>query len=176
MSIVGVLRAAAETASDVLNSVLGGNTEKYNLLGKYIIDVENSENIDSAAAYLEQMIMQCIEIMNTEMKQQELQPIRVIREYIDNHYAENISLNDVADQVQLSKNYVSAIFRKETGVNFLDYLTSKRIDEASKLLRKTNLSISDIAEKVGYTDVKYFSKMCKKNLGMNPSEYRKLYS
>ena len=176
VSIVGVLRAAAETASDVLNSVLGGNTEKYNLLGKYIIDVENSENIDSAAAYLEQMIMQCIEIMNTEMKQQELQPIRVIREYIDNHYAENISLNDVADQVQLSKNYVSAIFRKETGVNFLDYLTSKRIDEASKLLRKTNLSISDIAEKVGYTDVKYFSKMCKKNLGMNPSEYRKLYS
>ncbi len=176
VSIYEIAKAVAENAVAVFSSALEGNTGKYNLMDTFLQELDNRKTVDSIAACLEKLILQCIEIMNTEMKQQEIQPIRIIREYIEAHFAENISLNDVADQVQLSKNYVSAIFRKETGVNFLDFLTSRRIDEAAKLLRRTNMSISEIAEKVGYTDVKYFSKMCKKNLGMNPSEYRKLYS
>ena len=81
-----------------------------------------------------------------------------------------------AETAGLSANYVSAIFRKETGVNFSDYITARRMDAATELLRKTELRIGEIAERVGYTDVKHFSKLCKKTLGMKPSEYRKLYS
>lgn len=110
------------------------------------------------------------------MKRQEIQPIRIVRQYVDEHYMEDISLDDVAEQVKLSKNYISTVFKKETGVNFSDYLTAKRVDEAADLLRKTNLSIAEVANRVGYNDVKYFSKLCKKKLGMKPSEYRKLYS
>jgi len=176
VSIFTIAETAANNASEVFLSVVKSNRGQYHLRDDFLMELVNRRTVDSIADSLEQMILRSVKLMEAESKQQEIQPIRVIREYIDKHYAENISLNDIADQVQLSRNYVSAIFRKETGVNYLDYLTSKRINEAARLLRNTNLSISEISEKVGYTDVKYFSKMCKKKLGMNPSEYRKLYS
>ncbi len=171
-----VARTIQEEVERVFSTFVRDEDEKAELFEKYLTELDNTETVDGIGDCLSHMCRKSIEIIEREMKQQEIQPIRMIRQYIDEHFSENISLDDLADKVQLSKNYVSAIFRKETGVNFLDFLTSKRIDEAAKLLRKSTMSISEIAEKVGYSDVKYFSKLCKKNLGMSPSEYRKLYS
>ena len=110
------------------------------------------------------------------MANQQTKPVRLLKTYIEEHYGEPISLDSAAEYVKLSPNYVSTIFKKETGVSFLEYLTTARLDAATEMLRKTDMSINEIAEKVGYADVKYFSKLCRKTLGMKPSEYRKLYS
>ena len=65
--------------------------------------------------------------------------------------------------------------KKETGQNFMDYLTELRINESKALLCRNDLSVQDVAEAVGYRDLKYFSRLFKKITGVSPSDYRKLY-
>ena len=94
-------------------------------------------------------------------------------EYIDAHFADNdISLNSVAQAVNLSPNYFSALFSQETGGTFIEYLTSKRIEQACRLLRESNMRSSDIAASVGYNDPHYFSFLFKKTQGCTPRDYR----
>lgn len=97
-------------------------------------------------------------------------------QYIKEHYQEQISLEDVAAAGNVSPNYLSKLFRNEMGIGFLDYMTQIRLKESEKLLEETNLSIKEIAAKVGYLDEKYYSKLFKKATGIKPSEYRRIYS
>lgn len=71
--------------------------------------------------------------------------------------------------------YFSTLFKKETGQNFMDYLTELRISKAKELLCGEELSVQDVAEQVGYRDLKYFSRLFKKLTGVSPSDYKKLY-
>lgn len=102
--------------------------------------------------------------------------ITMLQDYIDEHYSENISLDDLASHVYLSAKYISEIFKKKTGVNFSDYLVSRRIEMAKRFLQDPRYRISDISEMVGYHDSKHFSKLFKKMTGITPAQYRKLYS
>ena len=81
----------------------------------------------------------------------------------------------MSDHIGFNPTYFSVFFKKETGKNFSEYLTELRIKNAKLYLISTNMDIADIAEEVGYNDLKYFSKLFKKLTGINPSEYRKLY-
>lgn len=150
--------------------------ESKNIFTIFSEKIDHSISSDDLWNNMEILLNDCMNILEKELKKKQTKPIRIIKEFVEEHYAEPISLELIADKVNLSVNYVSAVFRKETGVNFTDYLTAKRIEQAMDMLRKTDLPIKDIAERVGYTDVRYFSKLCKKTLGMKPTEYRKLYS
>ena len=97
-----------------------------------------------------------------------------IKKYVDDHYAQDISLEDVSALVGLNQNYVCTVFKKETGTSFIGYLTIKRISVAKMLLKDYRTKISTISEMVGYTDHKYFSKKFKTYVGLTPSEYRRL--
>lgn len=125
----------------------------------------------------------CVEyvytIFNSCIKQKsemESKPIRIIKHYISEHYAESITLKDMADQVYLSPVYISSIFKKETGTTFVAYLIETRIEKAKELIKTTSLSINEIAEKVGYQNSKHFSKVFIKIVGMKPIVYRKFYA
>lgn len=109
-------------------------------------------------------------------KNSELKPIRVIKEYLKQHYAEKIGLEELADLVNLNAVYLSVLFKRSTGINFNDYLTRIRIDESKRYLKESNLSIYEIAEKVGYGNGKYFSQVFQKIVGISPSIYRKLHT
>ncbi|MCZ8515337.1 response regulator [Paenibacillus filicis] len=93
-------------------------------------------------------------------------------EYLKSNYIQNISLQDVADHVSMSKNYFSELFKKNTGQNFIDYLIHLRLKCACDLLRTTTLKIYEVAELSGFNDVKYFSKLFKKVLKVSPADYR----
>ena len=95
--------------------------------------------------------------------------------YINEHYSRAITLEEVAEAIGFSPAYLSTLFKKEIGINFSDYLTSRRMEEAKRLLKENTCSINEIAELVGYSDPKYFSKTFNKVVGLKPSEYRKLY-
>lgn len=101
--------------------------------------------------------------------------IRRARAYMEQNFAEPLRLDDVADYVELNPSYFSALFKKETGKTFSDYLVERRLRAAQSLLQSTGKSISEIAETVGYNDVKYFSKLFKKHMGIKPSEYRRIF-
>lgn len=97
-----------------------------------------------------------------------------IKAYIETHYFEDLSLNDMSQKFYINKSYLSALFKKRIGQTFVDYLTSVRINKASELLSNNRkYKVYEIAKLVGYTDEKYFSKLFKKIKGMNPEEYRK---
>lgn len=97
---------------------------------------------------------------------------RTVIDYIEKHFNEDINLDTLADQIFFSKHYLSHMFKEEIGVSPIKYLTQKRIEESKRLLRETDLSVSKIAETVGYTDSIYFSQFFKKQTGYSPNEYR----
>lgn len=96
-----------------------------------------------------------------------------IIKYIAENYDRKITLNEIAEHFFYSQGYLSELIKKETGQTFTEHLTKYRIKKAEELLRTTNESITKIAEKVGYSDYFYFTKVYKKATGMTPSMYRK---
>lgn len=93
-------------------------------------------------------------------------------QYIDENYANNISLNDVAEEINMSYFYFSRLFKESTGQSFSDYLTEYRIDKSIELMKDERLSIKQISYDIGYNDPNYFSKIFKKLKGITPTEYR----
>ncbi|TDF98818.1 response regulator [Paenibacillus piri] len=99
--------------------------------------------------------------------------VRDITGFIQSAYREELTLTQIAAHVHLSPNYLANLFKKETGMTVNDCITAVRITEAKRLLaQESSLLISDLAEMVGYKDGKYFTKLFKREVGMNPSEYR----
>ncbi len=107
---------------------------------------------------------------------QDARPIRLAKQFVSEHFAEPICLEEVAQEVHLNPAYFSAVFKKEVGINFSDYLMKCRVEKAKDLLKNTHATMTEISEKVGYKDPKYLSKIFLKIVGMTPGEYRKLYS
>ena len=93
--------------------------------------------------------------------------------YIDGHFTqESLSLNQVAREVNISANYLSAVFSQEMGATFTEYVTGKRMDLAKNLLRTTDKRSGEVAAAVGYKDPHYFSFLFKKTQGCTPRDYR----
>lgn len=101
--------------------------------------------------------------------------IREAKQYVQEHYSDSISLEDVARCLHISPTYFSTVFKQQEGVGFVDYLLGYRMEIAKKMLRDRNCNISELAEKIGYRDQKYFSKLFKKVVGVTASEYKKLH-
>ncbi|WAA13374.1 phosphoenolpyruvate hydrolase family protein [Fervidibacillus halotolerans] len=99
--------------------------------------------------------------------------IDFIKNYIRLHYADNISLNDLAEYLGLSRSYLSTLFKEEVGTSFRDYLIEYRINLAIDILKTKILPLTTVAEMVGYPDYAQFSKLFKKKLGMSPKEFAK---
>ncbi|MBP3312985.1 MAG: response regulator transcription factor [Butyricicoccus sp.] len=95
-----------------------------------------------------------------------------VKAYVDSHYGEALSLDQLAQQFYLSPSYLSRIFKRETGVNLSTYLQNVRIDAAKTLLRTSNLKSYEVAERVGINDPVYFSRIFKKITGFKPKDYR----
>jgi two-component system response regulator YesN len=96
------------------------------------------------------------EYMDTLAKNTPKDIITEMKEYIKLNYNKDISLKTIAKQLYVNPVYLGRLFRKNTGIQFNEYLHSVRIEEAKKLLRRTNMKIADIAKSVGYNDVDYF--------------------
>lgn len=93
--------------------------------------------------------------------------------YIEAHYTEPISLSEVANAVSLNPTYLSFVFKRDSGRNFLEYLQSLRLEEAKRLLKTTNRAIKDISQAVGFMDYRHFCKLFKKETDYRPIDYRK---
>jgi len=99
-----------------------------------------------------------------------------IKKYIDKNYTEDISLNKIANRLYVSQDYLSHVFKQETGFSPINYLISRRIGEAKKLLLSKNLSIQEISELVGYNNANYFTMLFKKVTGTTPKKFKEINS
>ena len=99
--------------------------------------------------------------------------VQAMIDYTENHYREDISIQDLADHCSINANYASQLFKHETGTSFISFLTALRMEHAEWLLSHTADPVFQIAAAVGYSDYFYFARVFKKVKGYTPTSYRK---
>lgn len=104
---------------------------------------------------------------------QENNPLEKILNYINKNYKEDISLDIISEMFYFNASYLSILFKKTVGCNFLSYLTRLRMEEAKRLAEETSMKINEICKDIGYKDYKYFCVIFKKHYGMTPNELRR---
>ncbi|MDO4648050.1 MAG: response regulator [Eubacteriales bacterium] len=107
-----------------------------------------------------------------EESKEEGNPVKIVRRYIHEHYAESITLELLAEQVHMNPAYLSVLFKRDEGTSYSKYLTMVRMDQA-KILLESGMKAKDVCEKVGYFDYRYFNKQFKQHTGMTPDTYKK---
>jgi len=181
----------------------GGDTDKllkiriYELLGTMIEsamagggDIENllelSKRLYTESAiirsqsqlveWLQARTTEIIDIVSQSHSNRSKNIVRKAKDYINEHYAEAISVKDVAEAVCLSESYFKSIFKKCSGYSYSEYLTNVRINQAKKLLNTTEKSVTEIAMDVGYQTPNSFSSLFKRETGISPSRYKHMQS
>ena len=100
--------------------------------------------------------------------------VRKAVQLVRKHYDQGIRLEEIASRLLVSEEYLSAQFKKETGMGFAETVRMLRIERIKSLLAGTRLKLNQIAELTGYTDPKYMSRVFKEEVGMLPTEFRKM--
>lgn len=136
----------------------------------YLRDMEIHEKLSSLLLCIMKESWHEKEIdMSTEKRKD----IRHIREYLEENYTREIRLDDLAKEYSISKYYLSHIFKEQYGTSITNYVISLRITKAKHFLRFTDLTTTEVANRLGYEDVNYFIRTFKKIENITPGEYRK---
>ena len=132
-------------------------------------------DFDDLFSWLCDSITDVLVRISEDRKNLENKPIREAKQYINDHFAEPLTLEIVSAVIGFNPAYFSSLFKKSTGQNFMDYLKDVRISNAKSMLQYTKKDLGAIAAAVGYSDIKYFSKLFRAKTNLTPSEFRKLY-
>ena len=98
-----------------------------------------------------------------------------VRRYIDIHFKESLTLEQLAAEAHMNKYYLSHLFKREYGFSPINYMISRRIEESKYLLSETDLSMSQIAQLLGFSSLSYFSQVFRKTQGVSPMEFRQSF-
>ncbi len=151
------------------------SNETYRFLSRanYLPEIlEIGEDKDRLRSWFIRKLSNAVRLVSGSSVRRTQSAVGRAREYIDTNYGKDLSLDDVSRIVDISPYYFSKIFKEETGVNFIEYLTNVRIDHAKELLTGSDLSMKEICASIGYGDPNYFSRTFKKNVGVTPTEYK----
>ncbi|WP_343084444.1 response regulator [Blautia producta] len=135
-------------------------------------DVKSTGEIQET---LKTFIWEVLDEYEAGVEHAEKRVMRTAKEYIAEHYAENISLETIAKEIFMNPVYFSVLFKKEEDINFSDYLTNYRIEKAKEFLKEEKYSVYEVGDLVGYKNPRYFSRVFQKIVGIKPSDFRKLY-
>lgn len=142
-------------------------------MASYLMKIVGTETLESA---LDIVTSYFLHLNNAKNKMITLsREIAEAVKLIQQNYDKEISVQQIAEKVGLSPNYLSSLFKKELNLNFIDYLNYIRVENAKRLLRETGMKSYEIAEKVGFSHDSYFSKTFKKMTGINPNEYKRQF-
>ena len=136
--------------------------------------IKELDTLQELEEYLPNEFSHTVERMNMSRREKSKKVIEMAKEYIFNHYKENITLNSVSAVVFLNPTYFSELFRKETGKNFIDFLIETRIKAAKKLLVKPENKVYEVGQMVGYEEASSFNRAFKRTVGISPAEYRNI--
>jgi two-component system response regulator YesN len=150
-------------------SVLRNNTP--NLALEYDGRVRNCSTLPDTMEVFEQYLLAIVKAQ-VHVKLASREVTEAVK-YIKGNYDKDISLQQVAGQVEISANYLCSLFKKELQISFIDYTNQIRIDKAKELLISTHLKTYEIARKVGFADESYFSRIFKRITGLRPYEFKK---
>jgi len=165
-----------EVVYNIYNNVL----KKYSFL-EGIYDLSNIINIGFLGVEtledIEKKLMDNITKLMYLIKQYNLNNsnniVQRACEYVLNNIDDNITLKSIANNLNISKNYLCSIFKQQTGENFLEYATKAKMERAKVLLKRDDYKVYEVSDMLGYKETAYFSKLFKKFIGCTPAEYKK---
>jgi two-component system response regulator YesN len=102
--------------------------------------------------------------------------IEAAQTYIATHFAKQLSLDEIAGQVYVSKHYLSRLFKRRTGLGVVEYINSIRLTAAKGMLETSPMKIASVSEACGYGTTTHFSRLFKEATGFSPQQYRKIYN
>ncbi|WP_249308741.1 response regulator transcription factor [Lederbergia citrea] len=145
--------------------------EKYS----YFASINDATHVKEATALLHSFLAEANTIITSKSNDISHPNMRKLLDYIERHYAESISLSEMAKHFHFNPSYLSTFFNTHNKEGFSEYLNRIRIEKSVELLEKGTVSISEISGMVGYSDHSYFTKVFKKMMGISPSSYRKRF-
>lgn len=104
------------------------------------------------------------------------QDMQEVKDYLDQNYHEKITLDDLSDRFFINKFYLTRLFKEQFGISINSYLIKVRISYARRMLRFTDMPIEKISQACGIGDANYFARLFKKNEGMSPGEFRRIWN
>lgn len=160
---------------------LGAKLDQYHLLDMDFYEmqdglqklVEKQSTMSRLKQCINQHYAELIHRIYEKGKFQDKVLIEDVKNYIREHYKEDLSIRELSDVACVSQNYFSAMFKKETGQNYKAFLTDIRMEKALQLLQETDYKTYEIAEKVGYNNVRRFVDAFKNRYSVSPMEYKK---
>lgn len=160
-------------ASHFLTQITDGREQ----LGEPFESLEQMQKIvsdlEATVVYIKELFTKVMQVRDAQTTEHNSDVVENAKKYIsENYHDEELTLNTVAHEVNVSPNHLSAMFSQKTGQTFVKYLTDVRMHRAKELLKCTSKRSNEICEEVGYRDPHYFSHLFKKNVGCSPIQYR----
>ncbi|WP_051207903.1 helix-turn-helix domain-containing protein [Butyrivibrio sp. AE3006] len=149
--------------------------ESYGLSDLYILKMDKLNSADEIKALYEEMMLDyAVRMKAYHEKSTDYSPrILLCMEYIENHMHDRITVQTLADELEMNASWLSTVFAKEVGVSVSDFIRQKKISAAKFLLSYNEYTCTDIAEYLGFAGESHFSTLFKKYEGVTPKEYRK---
>ncbi len=142
-------------------------------LSEALMDVLSAKTLPEIQEYMVGHMQKLLhDLSQLDESQNAMELIDRVKKYIQNHFAENLTLTVLSEVFFVCPAYLSRLFKKKTGINFVDYLTNLRMEKAKEFLAIPSVKIYTVAEMVGYENPRYFSRLFKDATGVSPQEYR----
>ncbi|HIY56880.1 MAG TPA: AraC family transcriptional regulator [Candidatus Tetragenococcus pullicola] len=156
------------------------DSQRYSMLQSHFVDLfdlgeqVSLTNLSFCASQLLRLILSEIYLLKDAdtADTQNTYLVKCIK-YMDDHISDDLTLKEIATYLDISPSYLSTLFKRYLNKSPIDYFIEMRIEQACKYLKLSDLKIYEVAEKVGYTDAYYFSRIFKKVTGSSPKNYRK---
>jgi two-component system response regulator YesN len=140
--------------------------------GEISFAIGGNTTIEHLMAHHQAIAAQFIDARVQENQRKQRLDIGAVKAYIDTHYTQRISLEALAESFHASKEYLSTLFRKETGETFTDYITRLRMEQARQLITNLHIPLKRVPELVGYIDIPHFHRTFKRYFGTTPGSMR----
>lgn len=148
----------------------------YNQCSNALHDLNQFRDLDEVVQWAEQRLMSLLGAVTLIPGIKNADMIFSAIQYIEDHYAENFSLQDISDHVHFSAPYFSKVFKREMNVTFTRYLTAFRIEKSKELLKNSSYSLGEIPSLVGFEEQSYFTRVFRSATGESPGRYRNRYT
>jgi len=165
----------------MLQNALVENRIKMSKLGAFeesfsLQRLQRNKTVEDLLEFMKQKMESVFNELEQTTREWQNSAIATAIHYMKANYERELTLQEVADHVYLSKNYLSALLKKESSKNFVDILTEFRMERAKELLRDPKIKTLEVAERVGYKNYAHFSQLFKNEYGLTPKDYKQLYA
>lgn len=150
------------------------STEKEKIQNTILSNIHQQKEMTLKLEYFRYWLQYIIECIKDSQAEENNSLMHGVYDYINQNFGESIGLTDISDYLNRNPSYLSRFIKQHTGKTFSKILTERRIEEAKKLLKSTNLKVPEISEKVGYPNVRYFTRVFSTQVSMTPGDYRKI--